>query len=90
VVDSPKRIPIAEVMLFNATIRKLLLQGEDERLESAIQLGRPEGMQTFEDSLFEFVEMQFLDRTTALAAAPNPEAFKMRLKGINVKSSGLL
>lgn len=90
VVDTPRRVPITEVMLFNATVRKLLLQGEDERLDSAINLGRAEGMQTFEDSLFEFVDKEFLDRATALEAAPNPEAFKMRLKGINVKSGGLL
>ncbi len=90
VVEKPSRIPIAEVMLFNATVRKLVLQGEEERLQSAIGLGRPEGMQTFEDSLFSFVEKGYIGNVEALEAAPNPEAFKMRLKGIAVKSSGLL
>lgn len=89
-VDDPTRVPAAEVMLFNATIRKLVLEGEEERLHSAISLGREEGMQTFEDSLFDFVERGFLGQAEALAAAPNPDAFKMRIKGINVKSSGLL
>lgn len=90
VVDEPKRVPVAEVMLFNATVRKLVLEGEEERLQGAISLGAQEGMQTFEDSLFEFVERGWLDRATALAAAPNAESFKMRLKGIAVKASGLL
>lgn len=90
VVEEPRRVPIAEVMLFNATIRKLVLNGEEDRLQGAINLGRAEGMQTFEDSLFEFVEKQYLDRETAVAASPNPDAFKMRLKGIGVKASGLL
>ena len=90
VVESPRRVPIAEIMLFNATVRKLVLGGEDDRLSSAVSLGRPEGMQTFEDSLFEFVEKEYLSRDVAIAASPNPDSFKMRLKGIGVKSSGLL
>jgi len=89
-VESPRRVPIAEVMLFNGTIRKLVLEGQEERLHSAISIGREEGMQTFEDSLIEFVDKGYLGRADALAAAPNPDAFKMRMKGINVKSSGLL
>jgi len=89
-VDKPNRVPIAEVMLFNATIRKLILEGEEERLHAAISLGAQEGMQTFEDSLYHFVEKGYIGRAEALAAAPNPDAFKMRLKGIAVKSSGLI
>lgn len=90
VVAKPRRVPVTEVMLFNATVRKLILEGEDERLQSALSLGGAEGMQSFEDSLFEFVEKGYIGRPEALAAAPNPDAFKMRLKGIAVKSSGLL
>lgn len=90
VVKKPRRVPIAEVMIFNATVRKLVLEGEEERLQSAIHLGREEGMQAFEDSLFSFVEKGYLGNVEALDAAPNPEAFKMRLKGISVKSGGLL
>lgn len=89
-VEKPNRVPIAEVMLFNATVRKLVLEGEEERLHSAISLGAQEGMQTFEDSLYHFVEKGYIGRAEALAAAPNPDAFKMRLKGIAVKSSGLI
>ena len=90
VVESPRRVPIAEVMTLNPTIRKLILEGKEESLQNAIGLGKQEGMQTFEDSLFEFVDRGWLDRESALMAAPNAEAFKMRLKGISVAASGLI
>ena len=90
VVQEPRRVPVTEVMLFNSTVRKLVLEGEEERLQGAINLGSNEGMQTFEDSLVHFVDVGYLARDVAIAAAPNPEALKMRLKGIHVKSGGLL
>ena len=33
---------------------------------------------------------RWIDRARAISSSQNPEAFKMRLKGIGVKSSGLL
>ena len=90
VVDDPSRVPIVELMTFTPMIRKLILEEEDVKLQDAIQIGRAEGMQTFDDSLLEFVERGYLDRTRAIAASHNADAFKMRLKGIGVKSSALL
>jgi twitching motility protein PilT len=90
VLDKPRRVPIVDVMTFTPTIRKLILEGEDDKLQDALEIGRAEGMQTFDDSLYDFVERGYLDRARALEASENPDAFKMRLKGIDVKASGLL
>jgi twitching motility protein PilT len=84
------RIPTVEIMSFNATVKKLILEGQDEKLADAIRLGRDEGMQDFTMSLCELVNKEMIDRAAAFEVAPNPEALKMALKGIKIKESGML
>ena len=84
------RVPTQEIMIFNPTVRKLLLEGQDEKLSDAIRLGREEGMQDFTTDLKNLVETELIDRATAFEVAPNPEALKMALKGIIVTEQGML
>ncbi|MFM7564526.1 MAG: type IV pilus twitching motility protein PilT [Planctomycetota bacterium] len=84
------RVPTCEIMTFNPTIRKLILEGKDEKLADAIRIGEEEGMQDFTKSLKDLVDKELIDRPTAFQVAPNKEALKMRLKGINVSQPGIL
>ena len=90
IVDKPKRVPITEIMIFNPTIRKLILEEQDEKLPAAIRIGKSEGMQQFNDSLYHFVTKEMVSRADAFEISPNVEELKMLLKGISVKSSGIL
>jgi twitching motility protein PilT len=90
IVDKPKRVPICEIMLFNGVVRKLILEHTDEKLPAAIRIGKAEGMQQFNDSLYSFITREFVSRAEAFEISPNVEELKMMLKGINVKSSGML
>jgi twitching motility protein PilT len=90
IVDKPKRVPITEIMIFNGTIRKIILESEDEKLPSAIRIGKAEGMQQFNDSLYGFVTREFISRAEAFEVSPNAEELKMMLKGIDVKGPGIL
>ena len=84
------RVPTCEIMTFSPVIRKLVLEGQDEKLADAIRIGKEEGMQDFTMSLRELVESDMIDRPTAFEVAPNPEALKMAIKGIEVRSSAML
>jgi len=84
------RVPTVEIMIFNSTVRKLLLEEKDEKLSDAIRIGQVEGMQDFTMSLRSLVELKKIDRPTAFEVAPNVEALKMALKGIQVKEPGIL
>eukprot|EP00456_Euglypha_rotunda_P051359 TRINITY_DN414_c0_g1_i1.p1 TRINITY_DN414_c0_g1~~TRINITY_DN414_c0_g1_i1.p1 ORF type:complete len:390 (-),score=115.03 TRINITY_DN414_c0_g1_i1:1435-2604(-) len=90
IVDKPKRVPICEIMLFNGVVRKLILEHTDEKLPAAIRIGKAEGMQQFNDSLYHFITKELVSRADAFEISPNVEELKMMLKGINVKSSGIL
>ncbi len=84
------RVPTVEIMVFNPTVRKLVLEEQDEKLADAIRIGAEEGMQDFTMSLKQLVEGELIDRPTAFAVAPNREALKMALKGIHVREPGIL
>src|SRR6267154_1486047 len=83
--EMPKRVPIVEIMILNGTIRKLIHEEKDEKLFDAMRIGKEEGMQMFNDSLYHFVTKEYISRATAFEVSPNVEQLKMQLKGIDVK-----
>jgi len=84
------RVPTVEIMTFNPTVRKLILEAQDDKLGDAIRIGKQEGMQDFTMSLRHLVEEQLVERAAAMEVAPNPEALKMALKGIELREPGIL
>jgi twitching motility protein PilT len=84
------RVPTVEIMTFTPTVRKLILEEEDHKLGDAIRIGAEDGMQDFTQSLKKLVDDGLIDREVAMEVAPNREALKMALKGIEVKQPGIL
>jgi len=84
------RVPTNEIMIVNPTIRKLISEGEDNKLPDAIKIGYLEGMVDFTENLRQLVERGDIDKPTALEVAPNPEQLKMAFKGIKVAAAGIL
>jgi twitching motility protein PilT len=84
------RVPTVEVMTFNSIVRKLILEEKDEKLADAIRMCEKEGMQDFTMSLKDLVDRDLIDRNTAFEVAPNVDALKMALKGIQVAQPGIL
>ena len=84
------RVPTCEIMTFNPTVRKLILEERDHNLFDAIRIGEEEGMQDFTKSLKDLIDNELIDRPTAFQVAPNKEELKMRLKGINVSQPGII
>ena len=87
IVDKPSRVPIIEILMFNASIRKAVLEGSDEKLYGLMRAFKTDGMQLFNDSLYDFIQREYVDRVAAFEISPNVEELKMKLKGIEVRSS---
>ncbi len=84
------RVPACEIMTFTPTVRKLILDEEDQKLSDAIRIGSKEGMQDFTVSLKQLIDDGLIDRQNAFEVAPNVDALKMALKGIDVAQAGIL
>jgi twitching motility protein PilT len=84
------RVPTNEIMIVTPIIRKLLSDGDDNKLSDAIGMSYHEGMVDFTENLRQLVDRGEIDAATALEVAPNPEQFKMALKGIKLSKAGIL
>ena len=84
------RVPAVEVLTFEPMTRKLILEEEEQKLGDLIRMSEREGMQDFTMSLFQLVNEELIERAVALEVAPNPDALKMRLKGIVTSQAGIL
>ncbi|MDR1493452.1 MAG: PilT/PilU family type 4a pilus ATPase [Planctomycetaceae bacterium] len=90
ILPGVQRVPTCEIMTFNPTVRKLVLEEQDEKLGDAIRMCALEGMQDFTMSLKGLIQAKKIERAVAFEVAPNVDALKMALKGIEVKEPGIL
>ena len=75
------RVPTNEIMIVNPTIRKLITEGEDNKLPDAIRIGYLEGMVDFTENLRQLVERGDIDKATALEVRAQPRAAEDGLQG---------
>lgn len=82
------RVPAIELMIVNPIIQKLIQDGEEAKIAQAIRSGQKEGMIDLTGSLAKLVKQKYVDKSVALAAAPNPEQLEMSLQGIVLDEGG--
>ena len=83
-------VPTVEVMITNASIKKLIREERDNEIPDVIKGCYADGMVDFTENLRVLVDMGYIDHATAYAAAPNPDELKMALKGIKGRPAGIL
>jgi twitching motility protein PilT len=76
-----RRVPAVEVLISTPIVRKLIGEARDIDLGEVIQ-GGDEGMVSFTDSLYSLSQQGLIDEAIGCQAAPNPEVYKMRMRGI--------
>jgi len=75
-------VPAIEIMINTPTITKLITENRTEKLHAAIETGTDDGMQNFNQSLFQLVKDGVITKEEALDKASNPQALEMNFKGI--------
>ncbi len=71
-----------EVLISNSTVRKLIEENRLDKLAAAIEVGTDDGMQTFNQALFDLVKARRITEKEALLKASNAQALEMNFKGI--------
>ncbi|MBI3414381.1 MAG: PilT/PilU family type 4a pilus ATPase [Verrucomicrobia bacterium] len=74
--------PALEIMISSSTIKKLIEENRLDKLAAAIEMGTDDGMQNFNQALFNLVKERKITEKEALAKATNPQALEMNFKGI--------
>ena len=74
--------PACEILRTNALVKKLIIEESVDKLATAIETGKEEGMMSFNQALYQMVKEGLVDQETAMRFASNPEALHMNLRGI--------
>lgn len=80
--DGRGRVPACEVMLNSPTISKLISEGDTKAILPAIENSRLFGMQSFNQSIAEWLKTSAITKEAALTAASNPGELSLMLKDI--------
>ena len=84
------RIPAIEIMINTPITRKMISDGRESGISSAIRAGTGEGMLDFTESLRKLVEEEYIELKVAEQYAPNVEELRMAIKGIRSSASGIM
>ncbi|MFC1498754.1 type IV pilus twitching motility protein PilT [Verrucomicrobiota bacterium] len=75
-------VPAVEIMINTSTMRKLLEKNKLDLISTAIETGKEDGMQTFNQSIYDLIRKGAITETEGMRFATNPEALRMNLQGI--------
>ena len=75
-------IPAVEIMINTSTVRKLIERGQLDVLATAIATGKEDGMQSFNQSVYEHIRHGLVSEAEGMRFASNPESLRMNLQGI--------
>lgn len=82
-------VPACEILLGNSIVREKIREGDDSALPMIVGKSE-EGMQSFTTALADLVKKEWVSLQVAMEFAPNREALAASLKGLEVKSQGLV
>jgi twitching motility protein PilT len=74
--------PAVEILINTGTVRKLLEENRLDKLPAAIETGVDDGMQNFNQALFDMVKAGKVTQEEALSKATNAQALEMNFQGI--------
>ena len=77
---SGKRLPAVEVMLNTPMIRELLRKGHVHEVKEAMEKSLSDGMQTFDQHLFQLAKRGEITEETAIAVSDSPDGLSLKFK----------
>ena len=80
-------VPAVEILRNNSTVRNLFETGQLDKLNTAIETGSEDGMQTFNQSLYKLAKAGLITEQEALAKSTSPQQLAMNLRGIFLDES---
>jgi twitching motility protein PilU len=80
-------VPAVEILINTPTVRKLLQRNQLDTIGAAIETGREDGMQTFNQAIYDLLKSGTINEAEGMRFATNPESLRMNLKGIFLDES---
>jgi len=78
------RVPACEVLFVSPGVQKLIKENRLDKIPTAIQQGREDGSQSFNDSLYALLKAKLITESVALEVSDNPAQLSLMLQGITL------
>jgi twitching motility protein PilT len=80
------RYPANEILNTDNTVRNLILEGQNERVQGILEGNVDMHSFSFNRDLFRLIKAGLISKADGLRFSPNPQALEMNLKGIFIKA----
>jgi twitching motility protein PilT len=84
------QVPAVEIMFITPIIKKMILEGEDMKVQEALNKDNESGSESYNKVLARLYREKKITMETALATAPNPEELRMSMRGISISDGGIV
>ncbi len=71
-----------EILVADATVRNLLLEGQFDKIQQLLETGDEAGSRSFNKDLYRLIKAAKISKAEGLRFSPNPQSLDMNLKGI--------
>src|SRR5471032_3270859 len=85
-IDGNGRIPSNEVLNADATVRNLILEGQNEKIQGLLESNADSATFSFNKDIYQLIKAGLISKADGLRFSPNPQQLEMNLKGIFIKS----
>ena len=80
------RFAAHEILVADATVRNLILDGHNDKIQQLLETGADGGSKSFNKDLYRLIKEGKISKADGLRFSPNPPALEMNLKGIFFKT----
>lgn len=89
-LEGAGRVPAVEIFVVDALGRRIIEDGQYEKIPSVIEAGKESGSKSFNQDLYRLIKAGLITKADGLANSPNPKALEMNLKGIFLSQGGIV
>jgi twitching motility protein PilT len=90
-LDGSGRVPAQEIFIVDAMGRRVIEEGEYEKISSVIDAGSKEsGSKSYNADLYRLIKAGMISKEDGLAFSPNAKSLEINLKGIFLSTGGIV
>jgi twitching motility protein PilT len=84
--DGHGRVPSNEILYADATVKNLILEGQNEKIQGLLESNADSATFSFNKDLYRLWKAGKINKQDALKFSPNPQQLEMNMKGIFIKT----
>ena len=85
-IEGNSRQPVNEILTADATMKNLILEGQNEKIQSILESSSDSASFSFIKDIYRLINAGRISKSDGLKFSPNPQQLEMNLNGIFIKS----